>query len=162
MIFITIERLTGRQIISIIYKLRINFNWIQRTFVGAKCSPRLFIPRLRYFYFVSPILNETFLNTQILHVVMSNLKSSSGYTSSGSPWSCNTLLCIHEEHSWVPQLSSLNSLNTFLKSFFYVLGFLMIHRCRFYQMGLWHLLQAAAYTETLPSQIIFISIERLE
>ena len=44
--------------------------------VGAKCSPRLFIPRLRYFNCVSPILNVTFLNTQIdndyiLHVAVS-------------------------------------------------------------------------------------------
>ena len=44
--------------------------------VGAKCSPRLFIPWLRYINCVSPILNVTFLNTQIyndsiLHVAAS-------------------------------------------------------------------------------------------
>ena len=51
----------------------------------------------------------------------------------------NTLLFIHEEHSWFSQLSlpsSLNSLNTSLESSFYVIGFLMVHLYRFNGLGL--------------------------
>ena len=92
---------------------------------------------------------------------MSNLKSSSGSTSSCSPWSCNSLLWIQKEHSWVPQLSlpsSLNLMNAFLKSFFYVIGFLTIHRYIFYQFGFVTL--ARAYCIHWPFLcIIFITIE---
>ena len=89
---------------------------------------------------------------------MSNLESSSGSTSSSSPWSCNSLLCIHEERSWVPQLSlpsSSNSLNAFLKSFF-----LMSHRYLILLIG-FVTLTTACRIHWPFLRIIFITIERL-